>query len=138
MRELGKLFARIRGMPWLLAVAAVGLLLLLIPIGDTDGQEKASLSYSEMLEHRIAQMTETLPGVDDVSVMVTLEQDRGRGVSVYGGDAEENRRISGIAVSCIGGGDARIRLEILHMLCAVFDLSADRVWIGGKDSPYIP
>ena len=138
MREIGKLFARIRGMPWLLAVAAVGLLLLLMPIGDTDGQEKASLSYSEMLEHRIAQMTETLPGVDDVSVMVTLEQDRGKTDSVYGGDKEESRRICGIAVSCVGGGHAQIRLEILRMLCAVFDLSADRVWIGGKDSPYIP
>ena len=138
MRELGKLFGRIRGMPWLLAVAAVGFLLLLMPIGDTDGREDEDLSYSEMLEHRIAQMTETLPGVDDVSVMVTLEQDRGKTDSVYGGDKEESRRICGIAVSCVGGGHAQIRLEILRMLCAVFDLSADRVWIGGKDSPYIP
>ena len=138
MRELGKLLSRIRGMPWLLAAAAVGFLLLLMPVGEIGGQEDENQSYSEMLEHRIAQMTETLPGVDDVSVMVTLEQDGSKTDSVYGGNTDKIRRISGIAVSCIGGGNAQIRLEILNMLCAVFDLSADRVWIGGKDSPYIP
>ena len=138
MREFWRLLGRIRGMPWLLAVAAVGLLLLLVPIGEPVGAEDDNLSYSEVLEHRIAQMTETLPGVDDVSVMVTLEEDSGRTYSVYGGDAEDVRRICGVAVSCIGGGDAQIRLEILRMLCAVFDLSADRIWIGGKDSPRTP
>lgn len=138
MRELWKMLGRIRGMPWLLIAAAVGLLLLLIPTRDSIGTEAENLSYSEMLEHRIAQMTETLPGVDDVSVLVTLEQDWGSTYSVYGGDAEESRRICGIAVSCIGGEHAQTRLEILHMLCAVFDLSADRVWIGGKDSSDTP
>lgn len=138
MREIVKLFGRIRGMPWLLAAAAVGLLLLLMPIGEKNGGQAAALSYSELLEHRIAQMTETLPGVDDVSVMVTLEQDSGKTYSVYGGDAEEHGRICGIAVSCIGGDNAQTRLEILHMLCAVFDLSADRVWIGGKESTRTP
>ncbi len=137
MREFGKLLGRIRGMPWLLAAAAVGLLLLLMPVGETAGEE-VELSYSELLEHRIAQMTETLPGVDDVSVLVTLEQDRSNTYSVYGGDAEENRRICGIAVTCIGGENAQKRLEILHMLCAVFDLTADRVWIGGKASAHTP
>ena len=83
-------------------------------------------------------MTDTLPGVDAVSVMVTLERDGGRTYSVYGGDAEENRKICGIAVTCIGGDDARIRLEILHMLCAAFDLTADRVWVGAKEVPHVP
>ena len=133
MRELGKLFGRIRGMPWLLAVAAVGFLLLLMPIGNPDGREDEDLSYSEMLEHRIAQMTETLPGVEDVSVLVTTEEE-GRDVfSVYG-DTGGRERICGIAVTCIGGSDARIRLQILDMLCAAFDLTADRVWVGGKEA----
>lgn len=138
MRELWKMLERIRGMPWLLLAAAVGLFLLLIPTRESAGVKEEELSYSEMLEHRIAQMTETLPGVDDVSVLVTLEQDRGETYSVYGGKTEETRQICGIAVSCIGGDHAQTRLEILHMLCAVFDLSADRVWIGGKDSPHTP
>ncbi len=138
MREFGKLLGRIRGMPWLLAAAAVGLLLLLMPIGDADAQGNENLSYSAMLEHRIAQMTETLPGVDDVSVMVTLEQDRSKTYSVYGGDTEEYRRICGVAVTCIGGDDAQTRLKILNMLCAVFDLSADRIWIDGKEPTHIP
>lgn len=138
MREFWNMLRRIRGMPWLLAAATVGLLLLLIPIGDGAGGDRGELSYSELLEHRIAQMTDTLPGVDAVSVLVTLERDGGRTYSVYGGEAEENRKICGIAVTCIGGDNAQIRLEILHMLCAAFDLTADRVWVGAKEVPHVP
>ena len=139
MREILTVLRRIRGMPWLLAAAAIGVLLMLLPTGIEDAKTPAALSYSQMLEHRIAQMTDTLPGVDAVSVLVTLEGDGGYGkYSVYGGNAEENPKICGIAVTCIGGTDARIRLEILHMLCAAFDLTADRVWIGGKELPNEP
>ena len=136
MHDAWQMLKRIRGMPWLLIAAFIGILLLLIPTGDHAGDQ--ALTYSQLLEHRIAQMTDTIPGVENVSVLVTLERDNGRTYSVYGGDAEEDQRICGIAVTCIGGGDAHIRLEILQMLCAAFDLTADRVWIGGKDAPYVP
>ena len=136
MRDIWQMLRRIRGMPWILIAAILGVMLLLIPTGGN--AESHALTYSELLEHRIAQMTDTIPGVENVSVLVTLERDNGRTYSVYGGDAEENQRICGIAVTCNGGEDAQIRLEILQMLCAAFDLTADRVWIGGKDAPYVP
>jgi hypothetical protein len=136
MRELFGTLSRVRGMPWLLIAAAVGVLLLLFSgDGPSGGGEQ---SYSEQLEHRIAQMTDTLPGVEDVSVLVTMEQDSGGSFSGYSGTAGENRKIVGIAVTCIGGTDANIRLQILHMLCAAFNLSSDRVWIGGKETAYAP
>ena len=130
MREFLRLLPRIRGMPWLLCAAVVGVFLLLFSGG---GETAAELSYSEQLEHKIAQMTETLPGVSDVSVLVTVE-DRGSSFSAYGTDTEHAPKLVGVAVTCIGGGDARTRLEILQMLCAAFDLTADRVWVGGKEA----
>ena len=136
MREFFHGLTRIRGMPWLLCAAAVGILLLLFP--GSSGKDNADLSYSERMEHRIAQMTDTLPGVDDVSVLVTLEEDSTSGYSAYSTKTAGNSRIVGIAVTCIGASDARIRLEILHMLCAAFDLPSDRVWIGSKDTVYEP
>lgn len=136
MREFFRKLPQIRGFPWLVLAAAVGVVLLLFSDGAPAGDD--NLSYSELLEHRIAQMTDTLPGVEDVSVLVTLEQDSGSSFSAYGGNGKEQHRIVGVAVTCVGGSDARIRLEILHMLCAAFDLSADRVWIGGKEPPHEP
>lgn len=136
MREVFGTLSRVRGMPWLMAAAAVGVLLLLFSgEGTAAGGEQ---SYSELLEHRIAQMTDTLPGVEDVSVLVTLEQDSGGSFSAYGTNAAESRKITGIAVTCVGGTDANVRLQILHMLCAAFDLPSDRVWIGGKEAPHTP
>ena len=130
MREFLRMLPRIRGMPWLLCAAALGVFLLLFSGGTESAEE---LSYSELLEHRIAQMTETLPGVSDVSVLVTLE-DGGGSFSAYGTGTQHTPKLIGVAVTCIGGGDARTRLEILHMLCAAFDLSSDRVWVGGKET----
>ena len=130
MREFLRLLPRIRGMPWLICAAAVGIFLLLFSGG---GETSAEMTYSELLEHRIAQMTETLPGVSDVSVLVTLEEGGGS-FSAYGTGTERTPKLVGIAVTCVGGGDARTRLEILHMLCAAFDLSSERVWVGGKEA----
>lgn len=135
MREFLRLLPRIRGMPWLASAAAVGILLLLF---SGSGTARGELSYSEQLEHRISQMIDTLPSVEDVSVLVTLEE-VGEGMfSAYGSQAEHTPKIVGIAVTCIGGADANIRLEILQMLCAAFHLTADRVWIGGKDAVQQP
>ena len=129
MHEILATLKQIRGMPWLAAAAAVGLLLLLFG-GTEDGGN--AMTYPEQVEHRIAQMTATLPGVEDVSVLVTLEPAGGGTFSVSGTDTDE-RRICGIAVTCIGGADAQTRLAILDMLCAAFDLTSDRVWVGGKE-----
>lgn len=129
MHEFRMSLKRIRGWPWLVCAAAVGILLMLFS-GESSSENEHE-SYLTAVEHKIAQMTETLPGVEDVSVLVTTEEE-GRDVfSVYG-DTGGRERICGIAVTCIGGSDARIRLQILDMLCAAFDLTADRVWVGGK------
>ncbi|MBR5869773.1 MAG: hypothetical protein IKZ09_01930 [Clostridia bacterium] len=135
MREFLRGLTRIRGMPWLLCAAVLGLFLLLF---SGSGEEHADQSYSAQLEHRIAQMTDTLPGVEDVSVLVTLEGAGGGIASVYGTKGSGEAHIVGIAVTCVGASDAKIRLEILHMLCAAFDLPSDRVWIGSKEAVHTP
>lgn len=130
MHELWSAFKRIRGWPWLLCAAAVGILLMLFSDDLCGGT--ATETYPASVEHRIAQMTQTLPGVEDVSVLVTFEED-GSAFSVYS-DPERHGQICGIAVTCIGGNDARIRLQILEMLCTAYGLTADRVWVGGKEA----
>ena len=109
----------------------LGLLLLLLPQGHTrDEKEVIGRSYREDAEHRIAQMTDTLPGVDDVSVLVTMEEDGGAD-TVVGGQIP---RVRGIAVTYVGDGGASVRLNILNLICAAYDISADRVWVGVKDA----
>ena len=68
-------------------------------------------------------MADTLPGVDDVSVLITLEEE-GEGVRVP--------RVRGIALTYRGDGGAQTRLDILNLICAALDVAADRVWVGIK------
>ena len=72
MHEFWLSLKRIRGWPWLVCAAAVGILLMLFS-GKTAPEDEDE-TYLAALEHKIAQMTETLPGVEDVSVLVTTEE----------------------------------------------------------------
>ncbi|MBO5649797.1 MAG: hypothetical protein J6S41_07630 [Clostridia bacterium] len=110
-------------LPWAAGVAILGLLLLLSASGGASGGEVVGQSYREEYAHRIAQMADTLPGVDDVSVLITLEEE-GEGVRVP--------RVRGIALTYRGDGGAQTRLDILNLICAALDVAADRVWVGIK------
>jgi len=104
------------------------------------------------LEKKVAQLCENVVGVDDVRVMITADTvseklyaknsqqnsdyTRTEYVTVSGGLLEIGERamtVRGVAVVCTGGDDADIKLKLTGMICALFDIGADRVSvIGGK------
>ena len=127
MDSFKTIFKNIRHLRPAAAGLILGLLLLLLPHSQgRDEKEVSGWSYREDAEHRIAQMTDTLPGVDDVSVLVTMEEDEDVGGQIP--------RVRGIAVTYVGDGGAAVRLNILNLICAAYDISADRVWVGVKDA----
>jgi len=132
MKAFWESLRNIRGLPWICVLFAAGLLLLLLPSGSQTSGEEAPVSemtYSEQLEHRISQMADALAGVDDVSVLVTL---RGSGAS-FSSDDTATPEVRGIAVVCRGAEDAQVRLSIIHLLCAAFDIQTDQIWVGARD-----
>ena len=91
-----------------------------------------------------------LEGVSDISVMVTFEsgseyvfaQDQNGEQKSYvviddGGDdktvllKEIYPRVRGIAVVCKGGSNAAVQERIIRLLCSLFDLPSNRVFVGG-------
>ncbi|MBQ7982167.1 MAG: hypothetical protein IJ302_01250 [Clostridia bacterium] len=131
MKALLESLRNIRGLPWICALFAAGLLLLLLPAGTKTETEVpvSEMTYPEQLEHRISQMADALAGVDDVSVLVTL---KGSGTS-FSSDDTATPEVRGIAVVCRGAEDAQVRLSIIHLLCAAFDIQTDQIWVGARD-----
>ena len=145
---------------WIIfGIAAIGILLVLIggSLGRTEGDdepasdppaEEALLSYQSYLEGRIRGLCESVSGVSNVHVIVTLA---GGFESVYATEWEESGekyvilgsgssaealllshaspQIIGIGIVCTGGSNASIRHELTSLLCAALDLSSTRIYV---------
>ncbi|MBR5615853.1 MAG: hypothetical protein IKW66_03440 [Clostridia bacterium] len=114
------------------------------------------LAYATLTEQKIASLCSQVLGVHDVQVVVTLEGDftyvyatesktvQKEGVSeshtsyvTVGSGANEQTvlltrtypRVSGIGVVCRGGGDARVRRELIALLEAAYGISSNHIYI---------
>ena len=144
----------------ILGGALLGIFLLLYGGGsfrtteNGKDSERYSLSsdeliiYQSYLEERIKTLCESVAGVREVSVFVSLECGY---ESVYATESDENGEeyvilgsgsnasalfltretptVCGIGIVCSGGGNASVRRELTELLCATFHLSSNRVYI---------
>ena len=147
---------------WILILAAVGILLLLIG-SATEATPKAMeaepyrtaedelLIYQDYLEDRIRALCETVSGVDNVTVAVTLsggfrseyatEWKNGNEEYVIVGSGSSASalyltrsapEITGIGIVCNGGNVDRVRYELIALLGATFDVSTHRIYVTSK------
>jgi stage III sporulation protein AG len=162
-KETGRL-----GHKWLLLLlSALGIALILIGNGDwlagrkeekdaTSAQVDPLAAYATSTEQKIAALCESIRGVDQVTVVVTLEGDV---TYIYATDTESSERdgvvekhteyvtigsgtneqtvlltreyprVSGIGIVCRGGGDATVRREILSLLSATYGIPTNQIYI---------
>ena len=119
-------------------------------------QSDPLLAYAAQTEQKIALLFAGVMGVSEVQVVVTLEGDftyvyatenetvQKDGVSeshtsyvTVGSGANEQTvlltriypRVSGIGVVCRGGGDARVRRELIALLEAAYGISSNHIYI---------
>ncbi len=148
------------GKLWIILIGAavgVGLLLLGASSEKTPDAEKAPdyelekdelIIYQNHLEAEIKTLCESVSGVKNVTVAVTLS---GSFESIYATEWNENREeyviigsgssatalyltrsaptISGIGIVCTGGGSDRVRNELIPLLSATFSVSSNRIYI---------
>lgn len=149
-----------KGYLWiLLLIAAVGILLILVG-GSSEKQTKKEaetdyrtdqdelLIYQDYLENRIRALCESVGGVGNVRVVVTLS---GSFESVYATEWKDGNEeyvilgsgssatalyltrsapeIAGIGIVCDGGSIDRVRYELTSLLAATFDVSTHRIYI---------
>ncbi len=143
---------------------AVGILLLLFggqstPAEDSTPQETYELEKDELviyqtyLEKEIRTLCESVAGVKNVTVAVTLT---GTFESVYATEWQEGREeyvilgsgssaealyltryapdIAGIGIVCTGGGSERVRNALIPLIATTFSVSSHRIYVteGGK------
>lgn len=139
--------------------AAAGLLLLLWGSFGEVRSESASLSdtaeieaYCAYLESQAVKLCESVMGVSNVTVTLTLE---GGFEQIYATDrtvtgntqslehvklgsgsgaqlcavSVSAPKVVGIGVTCRGGGNERVRAELTELLCAAFGVGANKIYI---------
>ncbi len=133
--------------------AAVGLILLLWGSFGFKKEEAKSTpdeieAYSKYLESEAVRLCESVRGVADVTVALTLE---GGFEQVYAADKTtasgsqsiehvkvgselcavsiSTPTVTGIGVTCRGGGDKGVRAELTALLSAVFGVRANKIYI---------
>ena len=86
-------------------------------------EEKVDYTKHEELENRLTEFLTEIEGVGRVSVLMHMEE---ASVSSYGSNSSINK-ITGVIVAAEGASNETIRLEIVKMVMALYDLSADKV-----------
>lgn len=147
---------------WVAGVGCVlGLLLLVtssfLPQKDkTETNDYTIQYYTEVLEQRITELCNNIHGVQDATVLLTLEcsseyvyaqnsTENGQGsgawdyVIIQQGNGEEAIMVSeiypkirGVAVVCSGGDTAEIQSTITELLSASLGISSHRIRVAGK------
>ena len=128
-----------------------------VPADSTEENGAEVLAaYTEAIEKKIAALCSGVAGVSDVRVAVTLEsgyeyvyaknaeaEERDgsvlgsyRYVTVGSGSSEQvvylfekPPRIGGVGIVCRGGGNDRVRRELLELISAAFGVSSNKIYI---------
>lgn len=155
-------FLRARGRLWLLVGGVIaGVFLLLVGSGFGDESEEAETSertlyedaadlnaYKEALENELEKICESVAGVSQVEVIVTLESgsrviyatdEKGEPATVGSGSSQEAvyrtlepPGIAGVGVVCKGGDNAHIQKTLTDLLSTSLGITSNRVCVVGK------
>ena len=113
----------------ILILVSIGLMLIAISSIDSTGEvDSSNLSeYKEALEKRLEKLCSEVDGVGRCTVMVTFS--RGEENTYKGSQLTESKppRVLGVTVVCDGGDSAQVKARLSQMLCALFDIGANRV-----------
>lgn len=158
--EKASFFSFFRKKSVLLVGSMIGVLLLLIGtfISTSESEKKEAFSvsfYTEELEKKIKELCESVSGVSDAHVLLTLDSS---GEYVYAQNTEKNisgsyasdyliitkngeesgvlleeifPRIRGVAVVCQGGDSALIRKTLTELLSAALGIPGGNIRIAG-------
>lgn len=113
-------------------LAGVLIFVIMLPTKNNDSfllkteeetMETTDFTKQEELENRLASFLTEIDGVGRVSVLMHMEEET---VSAYGNNSSTNK-ITGVIIAAEGASNETIRLQIVKMVMALYDLSADKV-----------
>lgn len=159
MKQSKKSFLQ-KNLPLLAILFVLGIIFLYLSEYDSNKRngnssfDFDSKSYTEDLEERLCAMLEKMDGVEDVSVMITLEtssryQITGSKGNPYDSNTYVNAfslqsdsadgepavmeikapKIKGVSVVCIGAENIRIRERIINLISSTLNLTKNRIYV---------
>ena len=113
----------------IIILVSLGLMLVaLSSLGSSEAEDSSGLSeYKEELEKRLEKLCSEVDGVGRCTVMVTFS--RGEENTYKGSRLVESKppEVLGVTVVCDGGESAAVKARLSQMLCALFNIGANRV-----------
>ena len=112
---------------------------------STDYESQELVTYTESLEDKIASFLGEIKGITNVSVILTVESSTETVYATQGtnsdyvvlkdSDGNENAiplteisaKIRGIAVACDYGGNEALKMTVIELLAALFDIGTIRI-----------
>lgn len=116
----------------ILSVVLCGIVLIYVYDNPTQKSVSVYNNYEIYEETRIKALIESFEGVDDVSVLLTFENENSTQVSLTTNGTNSKYKIKGIAVSAVGADDPLIAEKIKSMLCAAYNINSRTVFVCGK------
>lgn len=136
------------------AAVAIGIILLFIPVNNkaatTDEDAKNISFYTEELENKITALLLRVEGINEASVLITLENtgqqilaentstSSREYVIINNGEADEGIKITdiypevrGVAVVCTNGNDAAVKEKITSLLASALGIPTNRITVVG-------
>ena len=113
----------------IIILVSLGLMLVaLSSLGSSEAEDSSGLSeYKEELEKRLEKLCSEVDGVGRCTVMVTFS--RGEENTYKGSRLVESKppEVLWVTVVCDGGESAAVKARLSQMLCALFNIGANRV-----------
>ena len=129
MREAWEKLRAIRGIEWLLGIAALALLACVV-----FGQEAPGEAVGADLEARLCTVLSKVQGAGRVDVIVYTAQETAVTAGAFGESTRQTAfRPSGVVVVADGAGDLKVRIELAQAVQTLLSLPASSVEVLQRD-----
>lgn len=113
---------------YLIVLLLVGVLLLVISGGFSNSKETVDSENTpqefelceKRCEERVASILKQIAGIQDVSVMVTLDQIPSN---------KERPKVRGVAVVCHGAETPDLRLKVVMLVSSALGVTSDKIYV---------
>ena len=137
-----KLFDGAKGLIYIAAALAAGLLCLFFSRGDDGTQdtsvETAEVDYRAEAEDKLRALLNSVSGVSGARVIITFSD----GVRYEYGEGGYSRssppvveekppRVGGVAIVCEGGDNPAVQKKVIDLVCALYGIPSSRVSVSG-------
>jgi len=108
----------------ILIILVVGILLAAIPTVNIKAEDtldtckRSSTANMSTEEEKLLALLERASDISDVTVCITTD--------------EEDGKIQGAAVVCRGGNDPQIKIKIISLISALYDIPSNKVYVLGS------